>query len=282
MVGVHGIGQQLASAESLRKAWLPALREGLGSSGECLPLTEGHGDLEVAFYGDVFHRAGQTLAVGDPMSAAGEVRPGLEEELLRAWWEESARVDEGVVSPDADTLVRVPASVQAGLRALSLSRFFSGLTMRSLVSDLKQVSRYFTDPVVRAEAVKRVRRAVGPDTRVVVAHSLGSVVAYEALCASPGHEVRMLVTLGSPLGIRNLIFDRLLPEPGAWPGGTELNWTNISDAGDVVALVKDLRPAFGPRLVCLEVHNGSHAHDAVRYLASEKTGAAIARGLDVR
>jgi hypothetical protein len=94
--------------------------------------------------------------------------------------------------------------------------------------------------------------------------------------------VRTLVTLGSPLGIRNLIFDRLLPEPGAWPGGTGLNWTNIADAGDVVALVKDLRPAFGERLVCRDVHNGSHAHDALRYLASEKTGGAVARGLDVR
>ena len=48
-------------------------------------------------------------------------------------------------------------------------------------------------------------------TEVIVAHSLGSVVAYEALCAHPEWPVRNLVTLGSPLGIRNLIFDQLVP-----------------------------------------------------------------------
>ena len=48
---------------------------------------------------------------------------------------------------------------------------------------------------------------------MLVGHSLGSVVAYEALCANPEWPVRMLVTLGSPLGIPNLIFDRLEPAP---------------------------------------------------------------------
>ena len=53
----------------------------------------------------------------------------------------------------------------------------------------------------------------------MVGHSLGSVVAYEALCAHPEWPVRALVTLGSPLGIRNLIFDRLVPAPAAGDSG---------------------------------------------------------------
>ena len=121
----------------------------------------------------------------------------------------------------------------------------------------------------------------------MVGHSLGSVVAYEALCAHPEWPVRALVTLGSPLGIRNLIFDRLLPAPaagargevrGAWPGGVR-SWVNVADAGDVVALVKDLRPLFGDQVACYLVHNGSHAHDVRPYLTAAETGAAIAAGL---
>ena len=99
--------------------------------------------------------------------------------------------------------------MQGALRALSGSRFFAALGERALLGDLRQVRDYFHEPEIRQQARQRVSEAVGDDTRVLVGHSLGSVVAYEALCANPGWPVRMLVTLGSPLGIPNLIFDRL-------------------------------------------------------------------------
>jgi pimeloyl-ACP methyl ester carboxylesterase len=133
-----------------------------------------------------------------------------------------------------------------------------------------------------------VLETIGEDTRVVVAHSLGSVVAYEALCARPGHGVRALVTIGSPLGIPNVILHRLEPAPlvelggavrAVWPGGPDLMWTNITDDGDVVALAKDLRPAFGESIRSVRVHNGSHAHDATAYLTDALCGRAIAAGL---
>ncbi len=134
-----------------------------------------------------------------------------------------------VVAPGADTLARTPGSVQAALRALSHSKFFGGLALRTLVFDLKQVRRYLTDPELRAAARALVTHLIGPETQVVVGHSLGSVVAYEALHAlgasdtSEGskdgraHRVRALVTLGSPLGIRNLIFDRLQARLSPFP-----------------------------------------------------------------
>jgi hypothetical protein len=43
---------------------------------------------------------------------------------------------------------------------------------------------------------------------------------------------------------------------GSWPGGVAA-WVNISDAGDVVALVKDLRPVLGQRVQGWLVHNGA-------------------------
>jgi pimeloyl-ACP methyl ester carboxylesterase len=129
--------------------------------------------------------------------------------------------------------------------------------------------------------------AVAADTRVVVGHSLGSVVAYEALCAHPEWPVRTLVTLGSPLGLR-LVFDRLRPPPtpgpepgvprGAWPGPVTA-WTNLADSGDVVAVVEDLRPLFGPGVRQVRVHTGASAHDLRPYLTERLTGAAIAAGM---
>jgi hypothetical protein len=108
-------------------------------------------------------------------------------------------------------------------------------------------------------------------------------VAYEALCGLAEHRLRALVTVGSPLGIANLVFDRLDPSPknglGQWPGREGLAWTNIADHGDAVAVEKDLRPRFGKRVSNTIVHNGSHAHDVTAYLTDPITGASIAAGL---
>jgi hypothetical protein len=276
IVAVHGIGQQMLGEEALLKDWWPALQDGLRRSGD--PRVP-RGDVAMAFYGDVFRPEARTLAVGEPPYTAADVAPGLEEGLLMAWWAEAARIDAAVVAPDADnTLARTPGSVQAALRALSRSRFFSNVVLRSMVADLKQVSAYLTDPKVREAVRGRVMGAISGDTRVVVGHSLGSVVAYEALCALQGHGVRALVTLGSPLGIP-MVFERLQPQPGRWPGCERMVWTNIADGGDVVALVKDLRAGFGQQVVGRVVHNGAHAHDVVPYLTAEATGTAIGRGL---
>lgn len=286
VVAVHGVGQQLAGEETLLTAWRPAMSDGLRRAGATGMVPRS--DVTMAFYGDVFRPAGELLAAGDPSWTAADVEEGFERELLAAWWRAAAESDPAVAPPDGmDTLVAMPGSVQAALRALSGSRFFAGIALRAMVSDLKQVRRYLTDPVVRDLARGRVLDAVGEDTRVVVAHSLGSVVAYEALCARPGHRVRALVTVGSPLGIPNLIFDRLRPPPvrlggatrGVWPGGERLTWTNLADEGDVVALVKDLRPCFGDALRSVRVDNGAHAHDATAYLTDARCGQAIADGL---
>ena len=95
------------------------------------------------------------------------------------------------------------------------------------------------------------------------------------------------VTLGSPLGIPNVIFDQLVPQPaagrGVWPKRIA-KWTNVSDDGDIVALVKKLGPLFGgvlvdSELIDIRIHNGATAHDVKPYLTAAETGAAICHAL---
>ena len=289
VVCVHGIGHQHRGEDVLRAEWVPALRDGIRRAGAVdVAGSLGDGEVGCAFYGDVFRPPGRRLGVGDPRLSADDLTE-FERELLMAWWQGAAEADRGVVAPDARTLARVPGSVQAGLRALSGSRFFVGVPERALLLDLRQVRLYLGDDDVRTAVQDRVAAAVGNDqVRVLVGHSLGAVVAYEALCAHPEWPVRVLVTLGAPLGIRNLVFDRLRPPParaaeggeltGQWPGPVRA-WTNVADAGDVVALVKNLRPQFGPRVDCFLVDNGARAHAVSPYLTAKETGAAIATGL---
>jgi hypothetical protein len=272
VVVVHGIGHQYGGAASLANTCVPALRDGMKKAG-----SSADPDIVCAFYGDVFRPSDRVLGREPPYDAS-DVEPGLEQEMLLAWWDEASRLDPGVPPPDARTLARTPRSAQAALNALSGSSFFAGLAERLMVANLRQVRRYLTEPKTRKEITQRVLGEIGADTAVVVGHSLGSVVAYEVLCANADLRVHSLVTLGSPLGIRNLVFERLVPMPGGWPGAAR-SWTNVADAGDVVALVKDLRPLFGEQVRNVLVDNGSRAHDMSRYLTTEAVGRAVAEGL---
>ncbi|MHC3461395.1 hypothetical protein [Streptomyces flavovirens] len=275
---VHGIGQQFSGEHDQHLRWSAALRDGLLRAGASPLVPE---DIHCLFYGDLFRPPGRVLAAQEPPLDASDVDTPYEAELLVALWEAAARTDPAVVPPRADTLARTPRSVQTALDALSRSRFFAGVAMRSLIADLKQVRAYLCDQDTYARVQRRTADAVTERTRLVVGHSLGSVVAYEALSAHPEWPVRSLLTVGSPLGIRNLVFDRLrLPHggaPGDWPGSVE-RWTNLADSGDVVALVKDLRPLFGERVRGHLVHNGARAHDAARYLSTAEAGRAVAHG----
>jgi hypothetical protein len=282
IVGVHGVGQQFKGPAVHKGEWLNPLRDGVALAGG--PEIQ-EADLTCAYYGDLFRPRGtKGGTIGLPPYDESDVADPWEQQLLEKWWREAAVVEpHRVESRDAATKGRAPRFVQRALNALSYSRFFAGIAERALIFDLKQVYLYLHDPEIRRDVRARAEAAVDVrQTRVLIGHSLGSVVAYECLCAHPEWTVNTLVTLGSPLGIPNLIFDLLVPTPrdgiGAWPGPARW-WVNIADEGDIVALVKDLSLCFGPRVESRLVHNGATAHDLRPYLTARETGDAIAAGL---
>jgi len=280
VVAVHGVNNTYSGAHLMARDWVPALLDGVALADGAGLLTED--DVGCVFYGDVVRKPGRPLG-GDDLGWMGpdDVDGDAEAELLQLWWQAASDTDPAVVPPGTRTMGLL-RGVQAALTALSCSRFLAGATEQLLVFWLQQVRAYFTKPDLREQILERLARAVGPDTELIVAHSLGSVVAYEALCANPGWNVRCLVTLGSPLAIRNIVLDRLTPAPqylaesvrGAWPGGL-VSWVNIADRADFVALVKRLRPVFGDAVTDVEIDNGTKIHQVARYLTSADTGAAI-------
>jgi hypothetical protein len=277
VVLVHGIGQQLKGPRTLLEEWYPAMCDGLWVAGSKLAPEE----TLVAFYGDIFRsRVGRSL--GGPVLDASDITDPVEIKWLQSWWEEAARCDPAVSGPTDASRIRTPYQIQRALDALSHSAFFAGLSEHLMISSVRQVRRYLSEPQIRQAVQNRVVDCITGDTRVVVAHSLGSVVAYEALCKISERDEISFITLGSPLGIRHLIFDRLDPLPvngkGCWPSSVA-QWTNIADLGDIVALTKKLAPAFGERVTDRLVHNGSKAHDARPYLTAHETGQAIAEGI---
>ncbi|MCC5612360.1 hypothetical protein LC612_38030 [Nostoc sp. CHAB 5834] len=281
IVGIHGIGQQFLGDKVIHKTWWPALLSGLHLAGGDLAQES---DLACAFYGHLFRKEG-TLSTGGSYQQSDMGQE--EKELLELLWQEAATVEPDKIPspeeyPDSQSLVRYPQAVQRALNALSKSKYFANISQHLMVGDLKQVVRYMNDELVHEAVLDTVANCIQDDTRVVIGHSLGSVVAYEALSRNSVN-VMSFISIGSPLGIRNLIFDRLTPPPdesknGQWPGNITY-WTNIADKGDIVALQRELSPLFGRCVKDILVYNGSDAHHGERYLSTIEVGRAILEGL---
>ncbi|GLX19805.1 hypothetical protein [Streptomyces lavendulae] len=149
---------------------------------------------------------------------------------------------------------------------------------RVTVAVLREVRAYQSRPGRRERVRERVAAVVRAERpRVIVAHSLGSLVAYETLHAYPELEVDQLVTLGSPLRLPALA-RRLDPGlrggRGARPPGVR-HWTNIADIGDLVAVPPKLSEVF-PVDQDETVDTGLDFHGLHAYLAHGLTALAIA------
>jgi hypothetical protein len=279
IVAVHGIGQYGSGAERLRESWLPALREGLTRAGAVGRVDLEHVGLDCVYYADLLRPGGKDAGMV-PAYGPADIEPGFEQELLTLWWRAAAAYEpDRVPGPDSVTKVYSPQIVQRALASLSRSTYWSAVPRRVIIAALKDMRRYLHTPGIREKVQARIAAALGPDTRIVIGHSLGSVVAYEALHDVDEVTAELLLTVGSPLGIPHLVLDRLEPPPqagkGVWPGAVR-RWVNVAGREDTVALVKDLAPVFGQRVEDHLVRNGLRAHDVTRYLASAEVGRAVA------
>ncbi|MFJ3308801.1 hypothetical protein ACIPSA_38305 [Streptomyces sp. NPDC086549] len=158
-------------------------------------------------------------------------------------------------------------------------RRLTELLSRLVVATIQDLDAYTSRPARRAAVRATVADAIRDSgARVVVAHSLGSVVAYETLHAHPDIELDLLLTLGSPLGLPALM-RKLDPEPvdgrGARPPGVR-HWVNIADVGDLVAVPERLGDAFP-----VDLHDSTDIglldpHTLGGYLSAGLTASALA------
>lgn len=279
---IHGISNQYGGSKKLHSAWYPALCDGLLLAGaKELPAAD---DCQCVFYGDIFRPIG-SLGSNSPSTlnvVSAEDSDAVE--LLSAIWSAAGQHEASVPRPDEfdDTLVRVPRLAERALAALAKSKYLANYLPLRFFGDLKQVTIYFKDMEIRQKILDRVLDEITSETRLVIGHSLGSVVAYEAVAKKP-EAISEFITLGSPLALRNVIFDKLNPAPsdtgqGVWPGVVK-NWTNVAATGDIVAAEKTLAPRFGERVDDLLIDSGWDAHASERYLNSVQVGRAVLNGI---
>ncbi|MFJ6434185.1 hypothetical protein [Streptomyces sp. NPDC091416] len=266
-----------------------------------------------AYYADLFSppeaQGGEEARVD---GEAGEIMEGLLVELTAALTAQHSATGprdsawqrrEEILAharAEADTSRQAQGALSAFRRALNVAttlmalRPWSGVarwaTPKLMVRDLAQVSRYLargerdeSGRTLDCRVRQRVQDALGDVPKVVVAHSLGTVVALEAL---RDHEAAtpLLVTLGSPLSMRTVVRPRLLPQPPRTPERVE-RWLNFWDNDDVIAarpvLERDVLPnAAGVRPRSSRVDSdGIWVHSAEKYLAQAAVAGPVAEAL---
>ncbi len=147
---------------------------------------------------------------------------------------------------------------------------------------------YFFKPSLRQQIRQRLVAEL-PDSSsqpvTIVAHSQGSIIAYEVLSALSERQIKLdaFVTIGSPLGIRE-VQDFLEPDTLAVPSAVK-RWHNFADPLDPVALDKGLASDFrSPEGIVQDelILNsqsrrlwGFNPHSAVGYLAHPSVRRAV-------
>jgi hypothetical protein len=235
---VHGRGQGGLDPAQLQAQWIEALSQGAQNLGRALPNS-----IEVAFpyYGDTLDRIVHEfdLPLTSDVHAKGG---GADNEFLAFQAEIAQAVREKAGVTDNEVAVeygnnprpRGPLNwewVQAIFRAIDKQG--GGMSQAALEAFTRDVFLYTTRTGVRDAIDDIVKKQVTDQPTVVVGHSLGSIVAYNVLRSDPRTlRVPLLVTVGSPLGIR-AVRDQLVPLK--FPNSVHA-WYNAFDNRDVVAL----------------------------------------------
>jgi hypothetical protein len=275
LVYIHGIGAQ-PPADQLEASWNEAL---FGGPAPVLVRT--------AYWADIRHPSASRVRAlsrrGELLLEADDVPEDvpLTELLAQAGVPAAARsraerFARQLGAAFGESLDVRPTQEGVGARALPLPRWArEGITRGLTRLFIRDTAAYFFDRGQRGEMQKRLSDVLaeisGPV--VLVAHSQGTIIAYDVLSAL-GAKARVahLVTLGSPLGIQEV--QDQIAKPLRVPAGVTA-WSNFADTLDPVALDKGLATDFAPRdtirdqLVANTERPRWGFHSAVGYLAAQ-------------
>ena len=284
LVLVHGRDPGGRDGDEVEALWLAALNAGLDAAGSQLRVSDD--DASFVYYGDTLAALVREPGGAPPpvtVHAVGVDAPAVdglpehEAAFVLAVAREVLR-GAGTDEPGIQAQAEIRDSIQAILATVLalIDRHLPAVGAAVVLLLARDVYAYLHDDEVRSVLDAALEAAIPTDEpAVVVAHSLGSVIAYRVLRdAEPGRwDVPLFVSLGSPLAIR-AIRDVLRAEAPLRVPPVVRRWVDVRDRRDILA-VHGLTPeAFplepgSPAIEVLEVDNEAPAHHG----AAELVGA---------
>ncbi len=284
LVFVHGRAQGGKNPDTLKQEWLEALNLGWVRAGITPPDLD---EVKFPYYADRLNvRVNQTnsgLTKIQARSSSDDDPVALEQEDLLFLQEllqaaEISDEDLNAAYISREVVERGPEQwewFQAGCRVLANKvPWLADYGIGKVTAD---VATYLSNPLAKDEVDEIVKNEINSDS-VVVAHSLGSVVAYDVLAHKISSlNIPLFMTLGSPLGIPSI--KSRLPRL-RYPKPPVKAWINSSDERDFIALHSDLNRTFLEGIVDKNhVQNGDDPHSILAYLQDEEVALDIANAL---
>jgi hypothetical protein len=238
LIFIHGRSQQGKDPVKLQQNWEETWEEGLAKAGLKRPDNV---TVSFPFYGDLLDEMVKKVnAPLDENIATKGDQPDPGELAFR--YELLTEMQNEVGISDAEVQALIPAGVPQEKGPLNwrwvhaILKTLDRTPLRDKLLDefTRDVFVYLGFPNVTKAIDNVVLPELPQGTCVVVAHSLGTVVGYNALSkAAATTKVTRYITLGSPLGIRAI--KNKLRSPLAMPPCTA-SWFNARDPDDVVPL----------------------------------------------
>lgn len=244
LILIHGRSQQQKDPVELAAQWKDAIIAGFGKAG--LAWSD-NAEVVFPFYGDDLDRlvnqvngplmTNILLRGEESVSENDELRADILAEMIAAQGisnDEVLAQIEGNATQRGAAIARGPQNwrfVLAMLRALDRTPLGS-----QVIDEVtRDVWVYLTFAGVRRKIDTVVDQLISDEPSVVIAHSLGTIIAYNVLSrrGSAAPKIPLFLTVGSPLGIRAI--SGRLELPLANPPGVR-HWVNVRDPRDVVAL----------------------------------------------
>ena len=249
IIGIHGIGNK-PPKELLAKWWKEAIFEGLRKNNHSAKDF----NFELIYWADVLHN--KPL---DPNETKKENPLYLNEPYIPER-EGIDKVDMGFRQKALEYLEKYSKKILVnGVLSLNIP----SLTELFIHRHLKDLEEYYSESYTLINNKKRLVREVIIDRLVevlqkhktkkifLVAHSMGSIIAYDALrYYAPEIKIEVLATIGSPLGqeyVVNKIQTDTNPDHNdkfIVPENIRLHWYNFSDNEDQVAVYHHLNKIY--------------------------------------
>ncbi|WP_291360693.1 alpha/beta hydrolase [Acinetobacter sp. UBA3025] len=281
IIYIHGMNKQKFSSASLRQRWLSLLKRGLEQSHQQAHFAYLKRHIRIPFYGDLLSRHhlhnvlnASTLMPQDwprfPFQSPIKSQPPPH---LNQYSPEICEIPELKVE-DAMTFNQKLKFISILSRNTLLRDFvillnhFPRLHDTLIKKFLIETYSYLANSTFMQQVHQRIGQQLhGDKPCILMAHSLGSVIAYHYLLLHPELNVQRFITLGSPLAFQ--VIQSSLAQPVVRPAAIKGDWINFYSTDDYLTAIPLTEPPFKfePEIINHGIRTHIHRpHDITGYL----------------
>jgi hypothetical protein len=274
IVFIHGIHQDGKDPTVLKTEWLSAISESQKGTSN---LTIAEEDIAFPFYGDLLgnltlRETGKSRSFETRTSETGATERVIDFKAFSEFWGETQKEMVRSLAPAPRGKGIHKSSFKVIAKGIeTISPFKGRLALRLL----KQAYAYIQIPEIQKLVNDKVRPLLETETpKIIISHSLGTIVAYKILLelSEQGKlsDVPLFITLGSPLSLK-IVMNQL--ENTTETIQEVSKWVNGSDKEDFIALGNRLDENFYKMRIenISNLENGEEdPHSIEKYLSHKR------------